>query len=310
MAIFPFTKSWLPLLLLLSLPFLYLCLLYPKKKAGNRPKLPPSPPRLPVIGNLYQLGKLPHQSLRQLSQKYGPVMLLQLGNSPTLVISSADMAKEVLKTHDVDFCSRPPSPGAKRLTYNFSDMAFTPYSDHWREMRRIFVTGLLNPRRAQSFRQAREVEMNNMINSLLLASPSPVDLDEQIYSFMDGFLGTATLGKSYRRKQFKGQNLKDVVEEAMRMMDGFSAEDFFPWIGKMVDTLTGQRARLEKCFSNLDGYFRMMLEEHLHHERPKAEYEDFVDVLVRLSKDETGPFRLTNDRMKGILLRLPSLYFF
>ncbi|CAK9141610.1 unnamed protein product, partial [Ilex paraguariensis] len=302
MAIFTFTISWLPLLLLLSLPLLYLCLLYPKKKDQKGAKLPPCPPRFPIIGNLHQIGKLPHQSLWQLSQKYGPIMLLQLGNSPTLVISSADMAKEVLKTHDVDFCSRPPSPGAKRLTYNFSDMAFTPYSDHWREMRRIFVTGLLNSNRAQSFRQAREVEMNNLINSLLLASPDPVDLDEQIYSYMDAFLGTAALGKSYRGKQFNGQNSKDVLEETMRLMDGFSAEDFFPWIGKMVDTLNGQRARLEKCFSNLDGYFRMMLEEHLHHERPKVEYEDFVDVLIRLSKDETGPFRLTNDRMKGILL--------
>ncbi|CAK9180167.1 unnamed protein product [Ilex paraguariensis] len=142
---------------------------------------------------------------------------------------------EIRFGHAIKAC-RPPSPNAKRHTYNFSNMA---YSDHWREMCKIFVTGLLNPSRVQSFGQASEVEINNMINSLLLASPNPVDLDEQIYSFTDGFLGTSALCKSYRGKQFKGQNLKDVVEDAIRMLDGFSAEDFFPWIGNMAHILTG-----------------------------------------------------------------------
>ncbi|WCJ30115.1 cytochrome P450 family 71 subfamily A polypeptide 16 [Euphorbia peplus] len=51
--------------------------------------LPPSPPSFPIIGNLHQLGLYPHRAIKTLSEMYGPIMLLHLGSTPTLIISSA-----------------------------------------------------------------------------------------------------------------------------------------------------------------------------------------------------------------------------
>ncbi|KAL3527649.1 hypothetical protein ACH5RR_012305 [Cinchona calisaya] len=167
--------------------------------------LPPSPPKLPIIGNLHQLSKLPHQNLYQLSQKYGPVMLLQLGYTPTLVISSAEMAKEILQTHDIDFCSRPNSPAVKKFFYNFSDVAFSPYTDHLRERRKIFVSHLLNSKRIQSFWKAREAEINHLIESISVVCEKPVNLDEKMFDLVDGVITTVAFGKSYRGKQFEGK---------------------------------------------------------------------------------------------------------
>ncbi|KAK7816380.1 cytochrome p450 71b26 [Quercus suber] len=65
------------------------------------------PPKLPIIGNSRQVGRLNHRSLWKLSKIYGPAMLLQLGQMQTLVISSPQMAKEVLKTNDAKCCTRP-----------------------------------------------------------------------------------------------------------------------------------------------------------------------------------------------------------
>ncbi|KAK1363195.1 hypothetical protein POM88_038756 [Heracleum sosnowskyi] len=71
--------------------------------------LPPSPSRLPILGNIHQLGLVPHRDLRSLAQKHGPTMLLHFGSVPTLVLSSADASREVMIVQDTIFCDRPHS---------------------------------------------------------------------------------------------------------------------------------------------------------------------------------------------------------
>lgn len=90
----------------------------------------PGPWRLPIIGNLHQLiSPLPHQSLTKLEKKYGPVMHIQLEEvsySPkkkklevsTIVISSPEGAKDMLKTHDLHFAQRPEVVAAVIMPYN------------------------------------------------------------------------------------------------------------------------------------------------------------------------------------------------
>ncbi|GMN56906.1 hypothetical protein TIFTF001_027715 [Ficus carica] len=77
--------------------------------------LPPSPPRFPIIGNLHQLGTHPQRSFRALSDKYGPLMLIHIGQTPTLVVSSADMLREIINNHDIVFSSRPEMTAANLL---------------------------------------------------------------------------------------------------------------------------------------------------------------------------------------------------
>lgn len=72
-----------------------------------RLNLPPSPPSWPVIGHIHLLGPRLHQSVAQLANKYGPIMLLRFGAKATLVISSPDMAREIFKEHDLVFSQRP-----------------------------------------------------------------------------------------------------------------------------------------------------------------------------------------------------------
>ncbi|KAK2663629.1 hypothetical protein Ddye_002214 [Dipteronia dyeriana] len=94
------------------------CLLY-LFKATTRKKLnlPPSPPKLPIIGNVHQLGAALHRVFQALSEKYGPVVLLHLGNSPTLIVSSAEVARDIMmKTNDA-FQQRPQTMAARALFF-------------------------------------------------------------------------------------------------------------------------------------------------------------------------------------------------
>jgi len=113
-------SSEMATILFLSLLFLSCILLaaFTHKKRQQHQRKPPSPPGFPIIGNLHQLGELPHQSLWRLSKKYGHVMLLKFGSIPTVVVSSSETAKQVLKIHDLHCCSRPSLAGTVTLTQN------------------------------------------------------------------------------------------------------------------------------------------------------------------------------------------------
>ena len=115
MSFIPF-PPWLPLVLFLSSLFIIL----KWKSAANRRKqsviFPLSPPKLSIIGNLYQLGKLPHKSLWRLSQLYGPIMSLSVGYIETITKSFTQTARALLKTHDFQSCNRPQTHAIQKLT--------------------------------------------------------------------------------------------------------------------------------------------------------------------------------------------------
>ncbi|KAH0890356.1 LOW QUALITY PROTEIN: hypothetical protein HID58_052785 [Brassica napus] len=145
------------------------------RKKSNAPK---SPPRFPLIGNLHQLGRHPHRSLCSLSHRYGPLMLLHFGRVPVLVVSSADAARDVLKTHDRVFASRPWTKITEKLLYNGRDVASVPYGEYWRQMKSVCVVHLLSNKMVRSFRDVREEEISLMIENIRKSSSLPLNLSK------------------------------------------------------------------------------------------------------------------------------------
>lgn len=293
-------------LLLVLLPVLSLLLITRSRSGSSANKAgPPGPPRLPVLGNLHQLGPLPHRSLRELARQHGPVMLLRLVTVTTVVVSSPEAAREVMKAHDADCCSRPESPGSRRLSYGRKDVAFAPYDDNWREARKLFIVELLSMRRVKAAWHARQQQVDKLISNLTRAGPKPVELNDHIFGLADGIVGTVAFGNIYATEHFAHKkHFQRVLDEAMDMMASFSAEDFFPnAAGRLVDRLTGLIARRERIFEELDAFFEMVIEHHLDPGRTKPDNGgDLVDVLIGLWKQEhSGTLRFTREHVKAII---------
>lgn len=95
--------------------------------------LPPGPPGWPIIGNIFQIGKAPHRSLADLSRIYGSVMSLRFGSLTTVIISSPEAAREVLKTHDQVLSGRIILDPIRSIDHQDVSMAWLPStSPRWR----------------------------------------------------------------------------------------------------------------------------------------------------------------------------------
>lgn len=95
--------------------------------------LPPGPPRLPIIGNIHLVGKNPHHSFADLSRTYGPIMSLKFGSLNTVVVTSPEVAREVLRTHDLILSSRSSTNSIRFIKHHeVSVVWLPPSSPRWR----------------------------------------------------------------------------------------------------------------------------------------------------------------------------------
>ncbi|XP_065880310.1 6,7,8-trihydroxycoumarin synthase-like [Euphorbia lathyris] len=291
--------------LVLSLPIILIFLTQNHKTKTNL-HLPPGPRGLPIIGNLHQLDNSTlHHHLWKLSEKFGPLMSLRLGSLKVLVVSSAETAKQVLKTHDLIFCSRPSFIGQQKLSYNGLDLAFAPYDSYWREIRKICVVHLFNSNRVQSFRPVREFEVSHMIKKIsdLATSDKAVNLSEVMMYLTSTIICRVAFGKRYEEEGIERSRFQGLLADTQALFMSFFVGDYFPGFG-FVDKLTGLRSVLEKNFHDFDVFYEQIIQEHLDPNRLKPEQEDILDVLLEIWKDRSFKVQLTFDHIKAVLMNV------
>ncbi|KAG4930262.1 hypothetical protein AAZX31_17G121300 [Glycine max] len=293
----------------ISLSFFISVLLLFKLTKRTKPKtnlnLPPSLPKLPIIGNIHQFGTLPHRSLRDLSLKYGDMMMLQLGQmqTPTLVVSSVDVAMEIIKTHDLAFSDRPHNTAAKILLYGCTDVGFASYGEKWRQKRKICVLELLSMKRVQSFRVIREEEAAKLVNKLREASSSDasyVNLSEMLMSTSNNIVCKCAIGRNFTRDGYNSG--KVLAREVMIHLTAFTVRDYFPWLGWM-DVLTGKIQKYKATAGAMDALFDQAIAEHLAQKREgeHSKRKDFLDILLQLQEDSMLSFELTKTDIKALV---------
>lgn len=272
----------------------------------STPNLPPGPFKLPLIGNIHQLvGDIPHRALRDMAKKYGPLMHLKLGEVSTIVVSSAETAQEVMKTHDITFASRPHILVTNILTYDSADLAFAPYGDYWRQMRKICMLELLSMKRVQSFRAIREEEVSNLMESISCKVGSPVNLTELIFPMTYSITSRAAFGK----KNNDQETFLVAVKEIVDLASGFSVSDLFPSID-LLQVLSGARPRLEKVHKEIDRMFESIICDHKARrlaatsDGEGAAHEDLVDVLLNVQEEGGGDLQshISTKNIKAVIL--------
>ncbi|KDO39891.1 hypothetical protein CISIN_1g013651mg [Citrus sinensis] len=234
-------------------------------------------------------------------------MSLRLGFSPSLVVSSVKMAKEILKTHGLQFCSRPASVAQQKLSYNGLDLAFSPYYEYWREIRKICVIHLFNSNRAKKFRPIREDEVSRMMEKISksVAASNPVNVSEVMMSLTSTIICRIGFGKRYDEdKATSGRSrFHTLLNETLV---SFFVPDYFPLIG-WIDKLTGMMQRLQNSFQELDRFYQELMDEHLDPNRTKSELaqqEDIIDVLLQIRKNCGFKVDLTLDHIKAVLMNV------
>ncbi|XP_054791995.1 cytochrome P450 726A27-like [Prosopis cineraria] len=225
-------------------------------------------------------------------------MHLQLGQTSLFIVSSPEVAKEVMKTQDVIFANRPTCFASETLAYNSTDIAFSPHGNYWRQLRKICTLELLSLKRVQTFRRIREEEVFAFVKHISEQSGSAVNLTRKIYPLTNSIVARAAFG----RKTGNIEEIVPVIMSAVQITGGLSIADVCPSL-EFLRVISGAKDEAEKARKGIDVMLNTIIKDHLEKDGDVGEVEeDLVDVLLRVQKENDLEIPLTMDNIKAVIL--------
>ncbi|XP_024515148.1 cytochrome P450 71A1-like [Selaginella moellendorffii] len=277
--------------------------IFHSSSARSKKNFPPGPFSWPLVGSLFSLGPYRHRSLAEMARKYGPVMFLRLGVRPHIIISSPEMARQVLKEHDVEFASRPLfSTIGRLLSYNFQDLIFAPHGERWKMLRRVCGTELFTASKVSHFAGTRKRELG-AFGEIVEASAKDgheFDLSSMLHEYFTNLMTCVLFGRKFygtdtpltpEAEAYKA-SWAIQAKESRRLFAG----DYIPAI-RWLDTLRGTQNRLKnEALPARSRFLEAVIEEHAKDFDPENP-RDFVDVMLTLG----GENKLSNDQIIALL---------
>ncbi|MFS7983560.1 putative cytochrome P450 [Helianthus anomalus] len=266
------------------------------------------------------MDQLSHCGLAHLAEKYGGIFHIKMGFNHTIVVSSPEMAREILQVQDHIFANRLATIAITYLTYNRADMAFADYGMFWCQMRKLSVMKLFSRKRAESWDSVRD-EVDSMVKSTLVKSGSPVNLGELLFGVnladfilwfgfivpaglntrlpatqadLDRFIDKIIDNHLRKREKICHQNAdKDMVDEMLEfltvafaiewaMIELMHTPEALKRVQQELANVVGLERRVEKANLEKLTYFKCVVKETLcqHPPIPVALHKSSTDTMV------------------------------
>ncbi|XP_021743114.1 cytochrome P450 98A2-like, partial [Chenopodium quinoa] len=285
-------------------------LVYYKLDYKIRFKLPPGPKPLPIVGNIYDINPVRFRCFHEWAQTYGPIISFKFGPELNVVVSNAELAKQVLKDHDQNLADRHRKPSA-RFTKDGKDLIWADYGPHYVKVRKVSNLALFTPKKLEALRPIREDEATAMIESLFNDCTNPENKGKPLnirgYAGIMSFnnITRLTFGKRFINPKGEldpvGKELKGVLSSRKAKINNASIlTEHLPWLQWLLSGLD-KKDKEEAAMINarLDQFIREIIEEHAKAKSINigGAKQHFVDALLTL-KDE---YDLCEDTMFGLL---------
>ena len=282
---------------------------------GKKKSLPPGPSHWPVVGSLFSLGPLPHQTLAQLAKQYGGIMSVFFGSVRVVIVSDASMAKELFSVRDASFASRPIynliHTAAKGMNFGREDGTVTlfnwAYSSKVREARQLCISELFTPEKLEMSKSKRMEEAARLVatfKELALEDPTrPIEIRSRLCEFGLRNSCRTIFNKAFLHSERLPRSEIGLHPEAFRIWEATTSTLFatynladiipiFKLLGKL--DVQGLKARWKYVNTLRLSWTTAILEWYRKHEPSRidvpaeASAPDFVETLMR--QGENGKY--------------------
>ncbi|XP_057724406.1 7-ethoxycoumarin O-deethylase-like [Arachis stenosperma] len=302
--LFPKQYSYMPLSLVLLFTCIVTHFLYSNNTKKPKLPLPPGPSLFTMLANLFEFIRKPQQTLAKIAKIYAPdIMLLRLGQSTTVIISSPNIAKEVLQTKDLLLSDRTVPSIVTSLDHHNYSLPFLPVCPLWKDLRKICNEQLFSTKVLDLSQGLRRKKLLDLLGDMQKygRTGDAVDVGHAAFRACINFLSNTFVSEDFVESVENGE-YKDIVSTLLKLTGATNVVDIFPFL-KVFDPQGLQRHTihyLNKFFHNLDKLIekRLKLREEGHY----VTNNDMLDALLDISHQDSQ--RMDRKKIKHFLLDL------
>ncbi|XP_065855277.1 3,9-dihydroxypterocarpan 6A-monooxygenase-like [Euphorbia lathyris] len=263
---------------------------------------PPSPPALPLIGHLHLISSVLPTSFQRLARRYGPLIEIRLGASKCVVASNAQVAKEIFKTHDLNFSSRPEFGSSEHFIYRGSRFVTAQYGDYWRFMKKISMTRLLGVAQLNKFTHILDEEKVKLVERVMkLAEKGKLcDLSSELTTLTNNSICRMAMSTRCSGSDNDSEEIKELVKTCLELAGKLSVGDILgPF--KIFD-MSGTASKLGGALNKYDRLVERIIQEHEEHKPISEDRKDLMDIMLEIYNDPSAEIRLSKNDIKSFFL--------
>ncbi|KNA08632.1 hypothetical protein SOVF_160870 [Spinacia oleracea] len=254
-----------------------------------------------------------HECFHNIATKYGEIILLKFGVRNVLLISSPNAVQECLVKNDTVFADRPNTLVGTLLHYNNTSIAFSPYNDHFRTLKRLLTQEVFSSTKAPVFSSIRVDECRILLRDLWSETeantqkPMKISINKGVMECGLNIMTRITSGKRYYGKDVENIVIANVFRTLMKEGSVLSAADnpgdFLPMLKFLF---RGLKKKMLAWMEKTDSFYQRILDERKKMDGSSTSTKAVIDVLISAQKQD--PVFFTNEVIKGMLMDAELMY--
>ncbi|XP_045809907.1 cytochrome P450 89A2-like [Trifolium pratense] len=266
-------------------------------------KLPPSPPTIPFIGNLFWLLKSSKNFaelepvLRSLRSKYGDIVTIFIGSRPSIFITSHEAAHRALVKNGTIFASRPLALETTKLFFpKQHSISTSAYGPIWRLLRQNFMQAT-QPSRLNLYSRCRKWALNVLKKNILVdieLGNKTIPIDDYFNFTLYTLFTYMCLGEKFDRECV--ENIQRVQHCLIHNFIRFNVLNFAPILTRIM--FRGLWREVLQIRENQMNVFLPIIKARQEkiknkinisdEDEDKEDFEAYVDTLFDLKLPDSG----------------------
>eukprot|EP01132_Coremiostelium_polycephalum_P005537 gene5537-6896_t len=249
-----------------------------------------SPISLPIIGDLYLLGKNPHHDFTNLTQKYGHIIKFWMGDIYTVIVSDPKMVREIFVKNVDTFIDRVHTPTNRLFSNNFSSIVFAD-EKHWRINRAIVANAFTKTKIKHLVQDIIESQSDLLVQAMKQYAKSGQLFKPRIYlkiyslNIIMKYCVSDELSYDQDSVQQHGSRihkLTEPIDQTFKLLGSARLDDFINLISPL--SLFIRKIKYHP-YEKMREYVREYYQEHQKKLDPNNPI-DLMDTIILESKDK------------------------